>query len=95
MFCKNCGKEISDNAATCPNCGEPTSLQTGKKSKTTFVLLALFLGGFGAHRFYLGNIGLGILYLVFFWTFIPAIVALVEAIVIGFSKNDPRFVIYE
>ena len=21
MFCKNCGKEISDNAYVCPNCG--------------------------------------------------------------------------
>ena len=24
MFCKNCGKEIDDNAAVCPNCGVPT-----------------------------------------------------------------------
>ena len=24
MFCKNCGKEIDDRAAICPNCGVPT-----------------------------------------------------------------------
>ncbi len=42
------------------------------------MLLALFLGGLGAHKFYMGHIGLGVLYLLFFWTFIPAIVALVE-----------------
>lgn len=24
MFCKNCGKEIDDKAAICPNCGVPT-----------------------------------------------------------------------
>ena len=22
-FCKNCGNQIEDNAATCPNCGAP------------------------------------------------------------------------
>jgi len=49
-----------------------------RKNPTTGVLLALFLGGIGAHHFYLGSIGLGILYLLFCWTFIPAIVALIE-----------------
>lgn len=48
------------------------------KNTTTAVLLALFLGGVGAHRFYLGQIGWGILYLLFSWTFIPMIVSLVE-----------------
>lgn len=24
MFCKNCGKEINDNAVVCPNCGVAT-----------------------------------------------------------------------
>lgn len=24
MFCSNCGKELSDNAIMCPDCGEPT-----------------------------------------------------------------------
>ncbi len=24
MFCKNCGKEIADEALACPNCGAPT-----------------------------------------------------------------------
>lgn len=51
------------------------------KSKITAVLLALFLGGIGAHKFYLGSIGLGILYLLFFWTGIPLIIALIEAVV--------------
>ena len=63
----------------------------GDKSKVGFVLLALFLGGFGIHRFYIRDIGLGILYLLFFWTGIPMLVAFVEAIVIGLSSDDPRF----
>ena len=50
------------------------------KSRTTAALLALFLGGVGAHKFYVGRTGQGILYLLFFWTFIPAIIAFVEFI---------------
>jgi len=51
------------------------------KNKTTAAILAFFLGGLGVHRFYLGQSGLGIPYLVFCWTFIPAIIALVDFIV--------------
>ena len=32
-------------------------------NKTTALLLCIFLGGFGAHKFYEGKIGMGILYL--------------------------------
>jgi TM2 domain-containing membrane protein YozV len=49
-----------------------------KKDGTVAVLLALFLGGFGAHRFYMGQVGIGVLYALFFWTFIPAFIALIE-----------------
>jgi TM2 domain-containing membrane protein YozV len=42
------------------------------------VLLALFLGTFGAHHFYLRRTGLGILYLCFFWTGIPALAGFIE-----------------
>jgi len=51
------------------------------KSKTTAALLAFFLGGFGAHRFYLNQAGLGILYLIFCWTLIPAIIAIIDCII--------------
>ena len=49
-----------------------------KKNSTVAVLLCLFLGGFGAHRFYMGQVGLGVLYAVFVWTFIPAFIAFIE-----------------
>ena len=52
----------------------------GGKSKTTAGLLAIFLGGLGAHKFYLGKTGWGIAYLLFCWTFIPAIFGLIEGI---------------
>lgn len=61
------------------------------KSKTAFVLFAVLLGCIGVHRFYMGDVGLGFLYLLFSWTGIPLVIALIEAVVIGFRKNDPRF----
>lgn len=59
------------------------------KSKTTAGLLALLLGGMGVHKFYLGEKG-GIWYLLFFWTYIPAILALIDAIRL-FSMSDQEF----
>lgn len=56
---------------------------SGKKSVTTGVLLALFLGGFGAHKFWLGNPAAGVLYLLFCWTFIPSLVAVLDACLMG------------
>lgn len=50
-------------------------------NKVTYALFAFFLGGFGAHKFYAGKVGTGILYIVFCWTFIPSIIALIEGIV--------------
>src|ERR1700742_3105380 len=49
-----------------------------RRDEIVGVLLALLLGNFGVHNFYLGRTGLGILYLCFFWTGIPAIVGFVE-----------------
>ena len=60
------------------------------KDKTTAALLSLFLGGLGVHKFYLGRGGQGILYLLFFWTFIPALIALVEAIML-FTMSEADF----
>lgn len=34
-----------------------------RKSKITALLLCIFLGGLGAHKFYVGKVGMGILYL--------------------------------
>lgn len=60
------------------------------KSKIVAGILALFFGGIGIHKFYLGQIGMGILYILFCWTFIPAFVAFIEALVYFFS-NDYNF----
>jgi len=52
--------------------------QQASKNEVVGVLFALFLGNFGIHKFYMGETGWGIVYLVFFWTGIPAIVGFVE-----------------
>lgn len=58
------------------------------KDKNSTGLLAFFLGGLGVHRFYLGQTGLGILYLVFCWTFIPMVVAFVDAIIFWTQSKE-------
>jgi TM2 domain-containing membrane protein YozV len=62
----------------------------GKKvvNKWVYVLLAFFLGGIGAHKFYAGKIGAGICYLLFCWTGIPALIAFIEWIIALCAKAD-------
>ncbi|MDE6275149.1 MAG: TM2 domain-containing protein [Clostridia bacterium] len=50
------------------------------KNKVVAGILAILLGDLGIHKFYLGKIGWGIVYLLFCWTGIPAIVGLIEGI---------------
>ncbi|TNJ35901.1 zinc-ribbon domain and TM2 domain-containing protein [Prosthecochloris vibrioformis] len=87
--CSECGKDVSDKAKSCPNCGAPINentanskaiVVTAPKSRSLAVLLALFLGGLGIHKFYLNSPGWGFIYLIFCWTFIPAILGLIEAL---------------
>lgn len=60
------------------------------KNKTTAGILAIFLGGLGIHKFYLGKVGTGVLYLLFCWTYIPAIIAFIEGIVY-LCSNEHNF----
>src|ERR1039458_8320007 len=49
-----------------------------RRDEVVGILLALFLGSFGLHHFYLRRPGLGILYCCFFWTGIPGILGFIE-----------------
>ena len=49
-----------------------------RRDEVVGILLALFLGTFGIHHFYLRRTGLGVLYCCFFWTGIPAILGFLE-----------------
>lgn len=60
------------------------------KNRTTAGIFALLLGGLGVHKFYLGKVGTGIIYLIFCWSFIPALLALIEGIQI-LTMTDDQF----
>jgi TM2 domain-containing membrane protein YozV len=49
-----------------------------RRDELVGILLALFLGAFGIHHFYLRRTGLGILYCCFCWTGIPTILGFIE-----------------
>ena len=49
-----------------------------RRDEVVGILLALFLGTFGIHHFYLRRTGLGILYCCFFWTGIPSLLGFLE-----------------
>lgn len=51
-------------------------------------MLAFFLGGIGIHRFYLRQNGKGVLYLLFCWTFIPALISLIDVIGLAVMSED-------
>lgn len=88
IFCRGCGQLINHLALACPHCGAPQVPAAGRaplppvgRNRYAAAAFAFFLGGFGIHKFYLGEVGLGIIYLLFCWTFIPAIIGFIECIV--------------
>ena len=58
------------------------------KDKNLAAILALFLGGFGVHKFYLNKIGQGVLYAMFCWTFIPTILGFLDFILLLVKDKD-------
>lgn len=73
-----------------PRPGSVTGTSVAPKSRVAAGLLAIFLGGLGVHKFYLGEVGLGVVYLVFVWTFIPALIGFIEGI-IYLTMSDEAF----
>ena len=93
VFCRACGRAINAMAPTCPGCGAPQSAARGgfgEKSRIAAAVLAIFLGGFGVHKFYLARPFQGIVYVLFCWTFIPAIIGFIEGIAY-LCMSEPGF----
>lgn len=76
MFCSSCGGVIKKRAEICVKCGVrvtvPAYLQSevsaptvySPKSRLVAGLLGILLGAIGVHRFYLGNVGIGIVQII-------------------------------
>lgn len=120
-FCKFCGEKIPKDSVVCTKCGRQVENQNSQSgitinnaansnatasasatsqqiarartpkriNKTTALILCIFFGYFGAHKFYEGKIGLGILYLCTFGLF--GIGWIVDIIIIA-TKENPYYV---
>ena len=64
-FCQSCGNSIDSMAVVCPRCGvmQPVMADMSQSEKRILpaFLLCICFGFLGAHRFYAGKIGTGIL----------------------------------
>jgi TM2 domain-containing membrane protein YozV len=60
----------------------PVRLRACTHSRGVAVLLCLLLGGIGGQRFYLGTPFIGLLYVLFCWTFIPLILSALEFLIL-------------
>lgn len=98
-YCQNCGQTTEMNQVVCTKCGVRLANAHREKSKIIAGLFAILLGGFGAHKFYLGYTTEGIITLIvmlgglmFFGiaAIIMAIIVIIEGI-IYLTKSDEEF----
>lgn len=97
-LCPRCRNAAPVDALLCVRCGHqfrtalpvhrtqyvnvPAPYRRPQRSRALAVIWALFFGGLGAHKFYLGETWQGVAYLLFCWTLVPAFVAVIDAVVL-------------
>ncbi len=59
-----------------------------KVNKVLYCIFALLLGNFGVHKFYAGKFKLGLLYLVFCSTSVPAVIGIIECVYVALTKES-------
>ena len=91
MFCQKCGKEISDDAYMCVHCGVLTHKKEDEKNAKGWVLaiVCFFLGWLGVHRFMVGKVGTGVLWLLTGGCFgIGALIDLILILCSNFTNKE-------
>lgn len=105
-FCTNCGHPViissGSNVQDAPQ-QTVVYIQTPqqdiyvheRKSKGLALTLCFFLGWIGAHEFYLRKYLWGALYLIFFWTFIPLFLSILDFIIMLLTPKSVFHKIYD
>jgi len=83
--CSTCGSRLAPTAVVCPECGTKAITPV---NKTALLLLTFFMGGLGAHKFYIGKYLQGVLYLLFCWTLIPSLIAVVDFVLYAVTDTE-------
>ncbi|MCB2308949.1 TM2 domain-containing protein [Clostridium estertheticum] len=108
MFCHNCNSQNDDGSNFCRICGINLLIQTNmtqdrnisSKNWLLTLLLCIFFGAVGIHRFYVGKIGTGILMILTFggfgiWVLVDLILivtnAFTDANELKLNKNLYRY----
>lgn len=90
-FCHACGVEIDVQERSCPHCGAVQPSEVGYR-KIIATVLAITLGSFGIHKFYLGRPGWGVVYLLLSWSFLPGLLGVIEGILyIAMTPEEFRY----
>lgn len=91
-YCPACGSLIDRTVARCPECDTDQPVQSNAEDldRMTAAILAIVLGGLGAHKFYLGETTTGVIYLCFVWTLVPIVLGVIEGI-IYLTTSDEDF----
>ncbi len=72
-FCQNCGAETRPEQEVCLKCGtllkrEDRQIDPTRKNQLVALLLCLFVGSLGVHRYYMGRVGSGVAMLLLYFS---------------------------
>jgi hypothetical protein len=101
LLCQICDRQLHRTARACPGCGAVQPRRSGAGTDAVLILptglLCFFFGWLGAHRFYVGKVGTGLLQLVTIgglglWAFIDLILILTGVFKDGDGKKITQWV---